>query len=107
MRNSIDYTMFVRDENNNLVLDRTGKFKDKNRNFEKPVVKKTWNIEERDTLVKAVMNSKTGSFNEVNKSFTESGFSGLRPVHVSIVKRYIKYGVVDRYLAGKSFIEKK
>ena len=103
---NLDYTMWVRDENDNLVLDRTGKYKDKNRGFDKSKPK-SWTIEEKKALVEAVNNSKTGSFEEVNKLFSANGYSDLRPVHVSIVKRYIAYGHVERYLQGKSFLNPK
>ena len=103
---NLDYTMFVRDENDNLVLDRTGKYRDKSRNFDKSKPK-SWTIEEKKALVEAVNSSKTGSFDEVEKIFSSNGFSDLRPVHVSIVKRYIAYGHVERYLSGKSFLNPK
>ena len=46
---NLDYTMWVRDENDNLVLDRTGKYKDKNRGFDKSKPK-SWTIEEKKAL---------------------------------------------------------
>ena len=61
----------------------------------------------RNPRVEAVNQSKTGSFDEVNKLFSANGYSDLRPVHVSIVKRYIAYGHVERYLQGKSFLNPK
>ena len=103
---NLDYTMFVRDENDNLVLDRNGKYRNRNNKFDKAPARR-WNIEEKKALVDAVNSSKTGSFDEVEKIFSSNGYAGLRPVHVSIVKRYISYGHVDRYLAGKSFLNPK
>ena len=103
---NLDYTMFVRDENDKLVLDHDGKYRSNNNNFDKAPARR-WNLEEKKALIDAVNHSKTGSFDEVNKLFSQNGYTGLRPVHVSIVKRYISYGHVDRYLAGKSFLNPK
>jgi len=102
----LDYTMFVRDENNNLILDRNGKYRDTTKVF-KTSTRKTWDIEERECLLNSVLNSKTGSFDEVSTLFENSGYTDLRPVHVNLVKRYISYGVTDKYLNGKSFLPSK
>ena len=45
---------------------------------------------------------KNGTFEEVNKIFESKGYSGLRPVHLSFVKRYISYDAREEWLANKS-----
>ena len=63
-----------------------GKYKSKNKGFEKSEPK-NWTSEEKEALWDAVVNSKRGSFEEVSKIFESKGYSGLRPVHLSFVKR--------------------
>ena len=36
------------------------------------------------------------------KIFESKGYSGLRPVHLSFVKRYISYDAREEWLANKS-----
>ena len=99
MKSSLDYRNFVRVDGK-LVYDYSGKLKAKTTSFEKTDVK-NWNTEEKSELYNITLNSKTGSFSEINKSFTKAGYSDLRPVHVELVKRYIKYNARNEYLSNK------
>ena len=75
-------------------------------------VLKTERVKESNKLKKIQVKldkqkQRKNNFDEVEKIFSSNGYSDLRPVHVSIVKRYISYGHVDRYLSGKSFLNPK
>ena len=102
---ALDYTDFVRVENK-IVLDIDGKYKSNINTFNKPVVNKNWYTKERKDLVNIMLNTKTITFKKVNEAFEALGYSGLRPVHVELVKRYIKLNRVPAYISGKALIEK-
>jgi hypothetical protein len=99
MKTSLDYRNFVRVDGK-LVYDHSGKLKAKTTSFEKTDVK-NWTTEEKTELYDITLNSKTGSFSEINRNFIKSGHSNLRPVHVELVKRYIKYNARNEYLNNK------
>ena len=101
----LSYTDFVRVEGK-IVLDINGKYKSNINTFEKPVVNKNWYTKERKDLVNIMLNMKTITFEKVNEVFKTKGYSGLRPVHVELVKRYIKLNRVAAYISGKPLIEK-
>ena len=103
---TLDYTDFVR-VNGKIVRDIDGKYKSKTKSFTKPVVTKNWYTKERKALVNIMLKLKTITFNEVNKIFKSKGYSGLRPVHVELVKRYIKLNRVPAYISGKPLVENK
>ena len=103
---ALDYTDFVRVEGT-IVCDTDGKYKSKVNAFNKPVVNKHWYTKERKDLVSIMLKLKTITFNEVNKVFKTKGYSGLRPVHVELVKRYIKLNRVAAYISGKPLVENK
>ena len=103
---ALDYTDFVRVENK-IVLDVDGKYKSKINTFTKPVVTKNWYTKERKDLVNIMLNTKTITFKKVNDVFKNKGYSGLRPVHVELVKRYIKLNRVAAYISGKPLVENK
>ncbi len=67
---------------------------------------KRWNAEERSFLYDAVNN---GEFNygRLSSAFTAQGFTGLRKVHVDLVKRYVQYGARDAYISGKDLTTAK
>jgi len=96
----MDYKEFKR-IGDKIVHDPKGKYKSANEGFEKSKPKK-WITKEKDALWDAVIDSKNGVFEEVNKIFESKGFSGLRPVHLSFVKRYISYDAREEWLANKS-----
>ena len=96
----MDYRDFKRIDGE-LVYDSKGKYKSKSKGFEKSDPK-NWALEEKETLWDAVVDSKHGVFEEVNKIFESKGYSGLRPVHLSFVKRYISYDAREEWLANKS-----
>ena len=102
---SLSYTDFVR-VNGKIVRDINGKYKSNSNAFNKPVTNKHWYTKERKDLVNIMLKLKTITFNEVNKVFKTKGYSGLRPVHVELVKRYIKLNRVPAYISGKALIEK-
>ena len=102
----LSYTDFVRVEGK-IILDIHGKYKSNTNTFTKPVVNKNWYTKERKDLVNIMLKLNTITFNEVNKVFKTKGYSGLRPVHVELVKRYIKLNRVAAYISGKSLIENK
>jgi hypothetical protein len=101
----LDYTDFVR-VNDKLVRDINGKYKSNVNTFTKPVATKNWYTKERKDLVNIMLKLKTITFNEVNEAFKAKGYSGLRPVHVELVKRYIKLNRVPAYISGKPLVEK-
>jgi hypothetical protein len=101
----LDYTDFVRVEGK-IVRDIDGKYKSKVNSFTKPVVNKNWYTKERKDLVNIMLNSKNISYKTVNEAFISKGYSGLRPVHVELVKRYIKLNRVSAWISGKQLIEK-
>ena len=103
---SLSYTDFVR-VNGKIVRDINGKYKSNSNAFNKPVTNKHWYTKERKDLVNIMLKLKTITFNEVNKVFKTKGYSGLRPVHVELVKRYIKLNRVAAYISGKPLIENK
>ena len=96
----MDYRDFKRIDGK-MVYDPEGKYKSKNKGFEKSEPK-NWTLEEKEALWDAVVDSKRGSFKEVNRTFESKGYSGLRPVHLSFVKRYISYDAREEWLANKS-----
>ena len=96
----MDYRDFKR-IGGKIVHDPEGKYKNKSEGFEK-ADPKNWTTEEKEMLWDAVVNSKHGTFDEVNKIFESKGYSGLRPVHLSFVKRYISYDAREEWLANKS-----
>ena len=96
----MDYRDFKRIDGK-IVHDPEGKYKGKNKGFEKSEPK-NWTLEEKEALWNAVVDSKRGSFEEVSKIFESKGYSGLRPVHLSFVKRYISYDAREEWLANKS-----
>ena len=96
----MDYRDFKRIDGK-IVYDPDGKYKSKNEGFEKSEPK-NWTKKEKNALWDAVVNSKNGIFEEVNKIFESKGYSGLRPVHLSFVKRYISYDAHEEWLANKS-----
>jgi|TARA_B110000196_G_scaffold244235_1_gene212875 hypothetical protein len=102
---TLDYTDFVRVEGK-IVRDIDGKYKSNTNSFTKPVVNKNWYTKERKDLVNIMLNSKNISYKTVNESFKAKGYSGLRPVHVELVKRYIKLNRVSAWITGKPLIEK-
>tara|TARA_R110000765_G_scaffold238936_1_gene341558 strand:+ start:148 stop:468 length:321 start_codon:yes stop_codon:yes gene_type:complete len=106
MSYTLDYTDFVRVEGT-IVRDIDGKYKSKVNAFNKPVVTKNWYTKERKDLVNIMLKLKTITFKEVNKVFKSKGYSGLRPVHVELVKRYIKLNRVAAYISGKQLVENK
>ena len=106
MSYTLDYTDFVRVEGK-IVRDIDGKYKSKVNAFTKPIVTKNWYTKERKDLVNIMLSMKNITFKEVNKVFKTKGYSGLRPVHVELVKRYIKLNRVAAYISGKSLIENK
>ena len=101
---ALDYTDFVRVENK-IVLDIYGKYKSNINTFNKPVVNKHWYTKERKDLVNIMLKLKTITFKKVNDVFKNKGYSGLRPVHVELVKRYIKLNRVAAYISGKPLVE--
>ena len=103
--NTLSYTDFVRVEGK-IIRDIDGKYKSNINTFNKPVVNKHWYTKERKDLVNIMLNIKTITFKNVNETFKNKGYSGLRPVHVELVKRYIKLNRVDAYISGKPLIEK-
>ena len=103
--NTLSYTDFVRVEGK-IIRDIDGKYKSNINTFNKPVVNKHWYTKERKDLVNIMLNIKTITFKNVNEAFKTKGYSGLRPVHVELVKRYIKLNRVDAYISGKPLIEK-
>tara|TARA_B100000959_G_scaffold193144_1_gene201942 strand:- start:502 stop:822 length:321 start_codon:yes stop_codon:yes gene_type:complete len=96
----MDYRDFKRIDGK-IVHDPDGKYKNENKGFEKSEPK-NWTKEEKNALWDAVVASKHGSFEEVNKIFESKGYSGLRLVHLSFVKRYISYDAREEWLANKS-----
>ena len=100
MKSNLDYRNFVRVEGE-IVYDYTGKLKQRTKSFE-PSDIKNWTIEEKSSLYDITLSSKTGSYEEINRAFVKAGHSNLRPVHVAIVKRYIKYDAREEYLTNKS-----
>ena len=106
MSYTLDYTDFVRVEGK-IVRDIDGKYKSKVNTFNKPTANKHWYTKERKDLVNIMLKLKTITFKEVNKIFKSKGYSGLRPVHVELVKRYIKLNRVPAYISGKQLVENK
>jgi hypothetical protein len=104
--NTLSYTDFVRVEGK-IIRDIDGKYKSNINTFNKPVVKKRWYTKERKDLVNIMLNTKTITYNKVNEVFKTKGYTGLRPVHVELVKRYIKLNRVAAYISGKPLIENK
>ena len=102
----LSYTDFVRVDGK-IILDLTGKYKTKTKTFNKPVVKKNWYTRERKDLVNIMLDMKTINFKSVNEAFKAKGYSGLRPVHVELVKRYIKLNRVSAWITGKPLVDKK
>ena len=100
----LDYTDFVR-VNDKLVRDINGKYKSNVNTFTKPVATKNWYTKERKDLVNIMLKLKTISYKTVNEAFKAMGYSGLRPVHVELVKRYIKLNRVAAYISGKPLVE--
>ena len=99
MKSSLDYRNFVRVDGE-LVYDHSGKLRVNTTSFEKTNIK-NWTNEEKVSLYDITLNSKTGSFVEINRNFTNAGYFDLRPVHVELVKRYIKYNARNEYLDNK------
>ena len=54
-----------------------------------------------------MLDMKTINFKSVNEAFKAKGYSGLRPVHVELVKRYIKLNRVSAWITGKPLVDKK
>ena len=105
MKRKISYTDFVRVDGK-IILDIHGKYKSNTNTFTKPVVNKNWYTKERKDLVNIMLKLKTITFKKVNEVFKAKGYSGLRPVHVELVKRYIKLNRVAAYISGKPLVEK-
>ena len=105
MKRKISYTDFVRVDGK-IILDIHGKYKSNTNTFTKPVVNKNWYTKERKDLVNIMLKLKTITFKKVNETFEALGYSGLRPVHVELVKRYIKLNRVAAYISGKPLVEK-
>ena len=101
----LSYTDFVRVDGK-IVLDVHGKYKSTINKFNKPVVKKNWYTRERKDLVNIVLGMNTITFEGVNEIFKAKGYSGLRPVHIELVKRYIKLNRVDAWISGEQLVVK-
>lgn len=98
----LDYTMWRRNEKNELVLDIEGKYKQKNKVVKTSGPNRVWTIEEKSILWDIVVNSKTGNMNEINRQFTQQGFDRVTTGQLSIIKRYISYNNKEGYLSNKS-----
>ena len=98
----LDYTMWRRNEKNELVLDIEGKYKQKNKVVKTSGPNRVWTIEEKSILWDIVVNSKTGNMNEINRQFTQQGFDRVTTGQLSIIKRYISYNNKEGYLSTKS-----
>jgi len=98
----LDYRMWFRDEDGELKLDRERRFMQSQTVYVSSA-RKQWNLEEKSTLWKLVLNSK--SFADINRKWISKGFTGLRQVHVDLVKRYIKYDAYDAYMENKPLSE--
>ena len=98
----LDYRMWFRDEDGDLKLDHQRRFMQSQTVYVSSA-RKVWNIEEKTTLYKLVLNGK--SFADINRKWISKGYTGLRQVHVDIVKRYIKYDAYNEYLQNKPLSE--
>ena len=98
----LDYRMWFRDEDGELKLDRERRFMQSQTVYVSSA-RKQWNLEEKSTLWKLVLNGK--SFADINRKWISKGFTGLRQVHVDLVKRYIKYNAHDAYMENKPLSE--
>ena len=113
MAKDMDYRDFV-NINGKLVYDGDGKLRAKQKAFEKvePKDYKKWTEEERAALwdivsIRMSNPRRLSTFVGVNTQFKARGFDGLRPVHLELIKQYIRYGDRELAIKGASLTDMK
>ena len=113
MAKELKYTDFIRVDGK-VVCDSDGKIRKAQEIAEKTEYKdyKKWTVKERaclyDIVAQKMKNpSRWISFESVKKNFKGAGYSGIRPVHLQLMKEYVRYGDRDLAIKGASLSQMK